>query len=279
MDNQNISPEDKAKKIAELQAKMAAAKAAKAGGAGASAAPAATVAAAPAAAKKVVAKALPDTEAGKKVGAIRKKVDEQAVKLAEQKARQEQLEKIATDAAKQAKKAADKKEPEIGSWYFGRRNFFQSIGWMSFFGFFTVMLLGSLRSMFPRVIYEKPPVFKAGMPNDYVPGSVSERFKDEERVWIVRQNDGSFIALLAICTHLGCTPRWLPAENKFKCPCHGSGFRGNPLFGINFEGPAPRPLERCSISLSPDGQLLIDKSKKYLWEKGDWDKPESVLKA
>jgi cytochrome b6-f complex iron-sulfur subunit len=48
---------------------------------------------------------------------------------------------------------------------------------------------------------------------------------------------------------------------------------------MHFEGPAPRPLERCSISLSPDGQLLIDKSKKFLWEKGDWDKPESVLKV
>ena len=103
------------------------------------------------------------------------------------------------------KKAADKKEPEVGAWYFGRRNFLQSTGWLSFFGFFTIMLLGSIRSMFPRVIYENPPIFKAGFPIDYVPGSVSERFKDEERVWIIRQIDGSFIALIAICTHLGCT--------------------------------------------------------------------------
>ena len=59
-----------------------------------------------------------------------------------------------------------------------------------------------------------------------------------------------------ICTHLGCTPNWLEAENKFKCPCHGSGFY---MSGINFEGPAPRPLERVTVSLADDGQVLVDK--------------------
>ncbi|HVK40712.1 MAG TPA: Rieske (2Fe-2S) protein [Candidatus Kapabacteria bacterium] len=155
----------------------------------------------------------------------------------------------------------------------------QSVGWMSFFGFFSIMILGTLRAMFPRVIYEKPPVFKAGFPQDYVPGTVSELYKDEQRVWIIRQTDGSFIGLLAICTHLGCTPRWLAAENKFKCPCHGSGFRGTPTWGVNFEGPAPRPLERVAIHLAPDGQIEIDKSKKFLWEKGEWENPEATLKA
>lgn len=170
-----------------------------------------------------------------------------------------------------------KNETEDGVWYFGRRNFLQSIGWMSFFGFLTIMILGTLRAMFPRVIYERPPIFKAGFPGDYVPGTVSEKYKDEERVWIIRQVDGSFIALLAICTHLGCTPRWLAAENKFKCPCHGSGFRGSPDWGINFEGPAPRPLERIAISLAPDGEILIDKSQRFLWEKGQWDNPAAML--
>ncbi len=172
---------------------------------------------------------------------------------------------------------APQNETEQGVWYFGRRNFLQSIGWMSFFGFFTIMLLGTLRAMFPRVIYERPPVFKAGFPGDYVPGAVSEKYKDEERVWIIRQGDGSFIALLAICTHLGCTPRWLTAENKFKCPCHGSGFRGTPDWGVNFEGPAPRPLERVGIHMAPDGQIEVDKSQKFLWEKGQWDNPAATL--
>ena len=68
-----------------------------------------------------------------------------------------------------------------------------------------------------------------------------------------------------MCTHLGCTPRWLVAENKFKCPCHGSGFHKN---GINFEGPAPRPLERFKITLAEDGQLVVDKSVKLPLREG-----------
>ncbi|CUS93988.1 ubiquinol-cytochrome c reductase iron-sulfur subunit [Candidatus Kryptonium thompsonii] len=92
-------------------------------------------------------------------------------------------------------------------------------------------------------------------------------------MWIVREEDG-FYALLAVCTHLGCTPRWLSSENKFKCPCHGSGFRKS---GINFEGPAPRPLERVKITLAEDGQILIDKGITYRYEKGEWGKPGSFL--
>ena len=239
-------------KLAEMRAKIEAAKAGKAptGGAGAAApaaAPATTATAAPA-----VAKAAPST-------APRKPLPQSP---------------FAKTAQTPAKTSGD-----AGVWYFGRRNFMQSIGWMSFFGFFSIMIIGTLRAMFPRVIYEKPPVFKAGFPNDFVPGAVSEKYKDEERVWIIRQTDGSFIGLLAICTHLGCTPRWLAAENKFKCPCHGSGFRGAPNWGVHFEGPAPRPLERVAIHLAPDGQIEIDKSKKFLWEKGEWEDPAATLKA
>ena len=63
---------------------------------------------------------------------------------------------------------------------------------------------------------------------------------------------------------------------KFKCQCHGSGFRSS---GINFEGPAPRPLERYKISLANDGQILVDKTKSFKFEKGEWNRTESKLKV
>ena len=72
-----------------------------------------------------------------------------------------------------------------------------------------------------------------------------------------------FLVLVGVCTHLGCTPNWLEAEQKYKCPCHGSGFRKS---GIHFEGPAPRPLERFAISLANDGQILVDKTRSFKWE-------------
>ncbi len=79
-----------------------------------------------------------------------------------------------------------------------------------------------------------------------------------------------------MCTHLGCTPNYLSAENKFKCPCHGSGYR---LTGVNFEGPAPRPLERARVALSDDGQILVDKSRKFQYELGQWKDPDSFLES
>ena len=140
------------------------------------------------------------------------------------------------------------------------------IGWITFSvaSGFILSLLG--RFLFPNVLFEKPSVFRAGPPSEF-PKGVDERFKDTQSVWIVRGDEGVF-ALSTVCTHLGCTPNWLPAENKFKCPCHGSGYR---YTGLNFEGPAPRPLERYKILLAEDGQLLIDKNTKYQQEKGQWE--------
>jgi hypothetical protein len=80
--------------------------------------------------------------------------------------------------------------------------------------------------------------------------------------------------LIAVCTHLGCSPNWLPAENKFKCPCHGSGFY---MSGVNFEGPAPRPLERARIVLADDGQILIGGAAvTYLYTQGLFPKGEGL---
>ncbi|MCZ6561755.1 MAG: Rieske 2Fe-2S domain-containing protein, partial [Deltaproteobacteria bacterium] len=107
---------------------------------------------------------------------------------------------------------------------------------------------------------------------------VSEKFKKDFRVWIIREEQG-FYAIFAKCTHLGCTPRWLAAENKFKCPCHGSGFFKT---GLNFEGPAPRPLDRFEIRLSEDGQLIVDKSRLFRMGAGvepDEQHPDSILKV
>ena len=165
-------------------------------------------------------------------------------------------------------------ENDQGVWRMSRKNFLNVAGWFAFFSFLATATVGAIRLMVPRVLYEQPSAFKAGYPQDYVVGEVNEKYKDEYRVWIIREVEG-FYALLAICTHLGCTPRWLPAENKFKCPCHGSGYHKD---GINFEGPTPRPLERLKITLADDGQILIDRAVKFLYEKQEWSKPDAFLK-
>jgi cytochrome b6-f complex iron-sulfur subunit len=139
--------------------------------------------------------------------------------------------------------------------------------------------LGFARFMFPNILTEPPSKFTVGFPSDFAPGKVEEKFKAQYGVWIVNTEYNGQLQIAAIrtvCTHLGCTPNWLEAEQKFKCPCHGSGFYKD---GINFEGPAPRPLERYAISLADDGQLQVDKSKLFFEEMGQWADAQSYYSA
>lgn len=181
-------------------------------------------------------------------------------------------EKAAGAAA--AKPAAAKPGPKPGPKKVTRREFpFLAVAWGVFTGAMALGLTAVGRFLFPNVLTEPPSTFKAGLPDDFAIGVVDTRFKERYQVWIVRDEEKIY-ALSTICTHLGCTPNWLEAEAKFKCPCHGSGFYAT---GINFEGPAPRPLERVGVSLADDGQLLIDKSRLFKFEAGQWEDPASFL--
>jgi cytochrome b6-f complex iron-sulfur subunit len=151
-------------------------------------------------------------------------------------------------------------------------------GWLTFMGAISAMTLMTVRFMFPNVLAEPPSTIKIGLPSRYEPEDVNDRYKAEWGFWVVRttRNGGQDIiyALQSVCTHLGCPPNWLAAEQKFKCPCHGSGFY---ITGINFEGPAPRPLERFKVSLADDGQILVDKSQTFKQEVGQWNDPDSFV--
>jgi cytochrome b6-f complex iron-sulfur subunit len=57
----------------------------------------------------------------------------------------------------------------------------------------------------------------------------------------------------AICTHLGCVVPWNVAENKFKCPCHGSQYDAT---GKVVRGPAPRSLPLAHTKVEDDKILL-----------------------
>jgi cytochrome b6-f complex iron-sulfur subunit len=151
------------------------------------------------------------------------------------------------------------------------------IAWVSFVASLTASGLAVARFMMPNVLVEPPTKFKIGPPNDYAPGTVSTKWQAQYNVWVVNAEvDGTqmIYALSTVCTHLGCTPNWLEGEQKFKCPCHGSGFYKN---GVNFEGPAPRPLERVGIRLAEDGMLEVDKSVKFQKELGQWSNSSSFV--
>ncbi len=128
-------------------------------------------------------------------------------------------------------------------------------GWGVLFALLCVVGATLLWFVYPRATYEPSKIFKAKRPEQYEMGSVN--LVTGRKVWIVRTEEG-FYALLAICTHLGCQPVWYEAQQIFKCPCHGSRFHKN---GVNFAGPAPRPLFHLEITQVSDGRLEVDEGK------------------
>jgi len=135
--------------------------------------------------------------------------------------------------------------------------------WCGVTAFLGAWFIAFLRFFLPRTLFEPPTVFKIGYPSDYALG-VDTKWQQKYRIWVDRTPDRVFV-IYARCTHLGCTPDWKSSENKFKCPCHGSGYDSE---GVNFEGPAPRPMDRAHLELAPDGQIIVDTSRLYQWPKG-----------
>lgn len=183
--------------------------------------------------------------------------------------------KAAAPAAKAAAKAATTgveskttKDPFVS-----RRR----IIWASIVGFMSAISLMFVRFFLPRTLFEPSPIFRIGYPGDFSIG-VDTKFQNQFRIWVVRNAERLFV-IYARCTHLGCTPDWKQGENKFKCPCHGSGYDSE---GINFEGPAPRPLDRANVKVDAEGQIVVDTSKLYSWPKGsksDFDEPGAFVKV
>jgi cytochrome b6-f complex iron-sulfur subunit len=149
------------------------------------------------------------------------------------------------------------------------------IVWASVAGFLTTSFLMFVRFFLPRTIFEPSSIFRIGFPSDYSVG-VDTKWQQQYRIWVNKSSDKLFV-IYARCTHLGCTPDWKSSENKFKCPCHGSGYDSD---GINFEGPAPRPMDRAHVELDAEGQIVVDINKLYQkpkGEKGKFDEPGAYI--
>lgn len=141
------------------------------------------------------------------------------------------------------------------------------IVWASIAGFLTTCFLMFVRFFLPRAIFEPSSTFRIGTPGDYALG-VDTKWQQQYRIWVTKTSDRLFV-IYARCTHLGCTPDWKASENKFKCPCHGSGYDSE---GINFEGPAPRPMDRAHVQLDAEGQIVVNTGRLYEWPKGEKNK-------
>jgi nitrite reductase/ring-hydroxylating ferredoxin subunit len=74
------------------------------------------------------------------------------------------------------------------------------------------------------------------------------------RLYIVRENDGGFLALSLTCPHLGCSVLWNEDMQQFDCPCHSSAFDRR---GIVLSSPAPRPLDYLPVIID-QGKVKVN---------------------
>jgi len=70
---------------------------------------------------------------------------------------------------------------------------------------------------------------------------------------VIQLSPVNFVALSAVCTHLGCIVAWQEQAKEFLCPCHGGRFSAE---GKVLGGPPPKPLETYDVELK-EGQLII----------------------
>ncbi len=70
------------------------------------------------------------------------------------------------------------------------------------------------------------------------------------------KDDGSIenYGINAVCTHLGCVVPWNKAENKFKCPCHGSQYNNE---GKVIRGPAPLSLALAHAEINDSDTIIF----------------------
>ncbi len=65
---------------------------------------------------------------------------------------------------------------------------------------------------------------------------------------------GEWIALSAVCTHLGCPVEYEPGKGRIYCNCHGGTY--DPSTGRNVGGPPPRPLEKFTVEVGKDSVVV-----------------------
>jgi len=95
---------------------------------------------------------------------------------------------------------------------------------------------------------------KVVVPRSGVPQGKAHCFQYHGKPAVVLQPlPGKFVALSAVCTHLGCVIAWQEKAAEFQCPCHGGRFSPE---GKVLGGPPPAPLESFVVELDGD-QLKI----------------------
>ena len=155
-----------------------------------------------------------------------------------------------------------------------RREFLYYI-WAASMALFTAELGGA-------ILWFAVPRFAAGEfggvfeldVNEVPPADSDPASFDAGRFWLVNIGEGNIAdprlpadypqtpgvkALYKICVHLGCLYKWVPTNDRFECPCHGSKYLPT---GVRVDGPARRNLDVFIIqAVDANGNVLSETSE------------------
>lgn len=139
---------------------------------------------------------------------------------------------------------------------FGRRSFLK-LG-LGLFGSLAALEIGGGTLLYLRSRAEQARtggVVSAGLVDDYPVNSVTEFAK--AGFYLIRDQDGNFLAVHRRCPHLGCQVLWDADHSQFVCPCHASSFD---MYGDYESPPVPRPLDTLALTIQA-GEVLVDTAR------------------
>jgi cytochrome b6-f complex iron-sulfur subunit len=147
----------------------------------------------------------------------------------------------------------EKFDPESGD--MNRRNFLQTS--LKALGALAAIELGVGGLLFLRSYSldgEFGGVMTLGRVDEFVNGSVVEY--EDGNFYLVRDDNGGFMAIYRRCPHLGCTVKWDSGDEKFYCPCHSATFDEHGEFKNQL---VSRALDTFPISFDND-MVKVDTS-------------------
>lgn len=259
----DLSGDDRAKRIAELKAKMqAAAQKAKAAAEHVPKEPAAQAKSQPVSAgvvqesprQEVVAEAVKQEESAPVKGSSKNGSGGNGAAA--------KAEVLMAETVAAAAPAFVEESPEEKARKEMNRREFLTYTWGGLLGLVTLQsAVGLFFFMMPRFKEgEFGGVFRMGPVSSLPSTDAPPRPETAGKFWLVNTAEEGPRALYMVCTHLGCLYKWEQANNRFECPCHGSKFTRE---GYYIEGPAPRSLDRFEITVE-NGEVLVNTGRRIL---------------
>lgn len=131
---------------------------------------------------------------------------------------------------------------EKGSADEGKRGFLKLLFFLVIGVTFGAVVYPIIRYLSPLARLEAHEKVEIG--KDEIPLGKARFFTYKGNPAVIIQTKTGYMALSAVCTHLGCIVRWHEDKSEFECPCHAGRFDAT---GKVISGPPPKPLPQIAI--------------------------------